>query len=396
MSLVPLSLSPVPVYPAGIQGPLSLSNPSDKLPIVVSESSAPLSGSAIPPGGSLEWPAETPLYAMGPVGSFLSVGLGSNLSATPFISVTVDPTPTPTPTPGTDADTLRVLDQPSINALTAADKASPFVIYNTTTNAINYVVNGAVVVPQATGVPAVVKVEGTYVGDGTNNRAITISGMTNPDLVLMGSVDRNSFGMAHKVASGPGAAGLPMSGLQFAGSLFPAKPVLSATGFIVNADINENTYNYAYTAYKYNPSPVTPITANTIQSGGGQLTSRVIPAGTWTPITITIPTGLTEVEFSLSGGIGRGVQAHVTSDPQRAIVRAVGDNGSTFYPTVWTPRPVADSEQGNIAQILTPGNGNQKIRNFKYTPATGVLGFEFWTSGQITTDGDVYWNWMGR
>lgn len=69
-------------------------------------------------------------------------------STTLTVTGSVTTTPT-TPNPGTDADELRILDQAGIDALTTADKANPFVIWNTTTSKPNYVVNGSVQVPAA-------------------------------------------------------------------------------------------------------------------------------------------------------------------------------------------------------------------------------------------------------
>lgn len=153
----PIGPVPLSVYPSGIQGAVLVVNPNDSY-ITVSNSSAPMSGTGVPPRGNVTWPANTPLWVYGPVGAFVDVGgapttYNGDIAAqfAYALGTTTVKTDPVTPTPGTDEDTMRVLDQPAINALTAADKASPFIIYNTTTSSINYVVNGNVVVPPSGG-----------------------------------------------------------------------------------------------------------------------------------------------------------------------------------------------------------------------------------------------------
>lgn len=67
----------------------------------------------------------------------------------PTVNVIVPGSSTPI-----DEDVVRVLDQAAINALTAADKATNFSIWNTTTQSINYCVNGAVIAPSVSSGPA--------------------------------------------------------------------------------------------------------------------------------------------------------------------------------------------------------------------------------------------------
>lgn len=293
--LIPLNPSPVAVYPAGLQGPLLLRNISDT-DVSVSPISSPYSGFAIDPGGSLEWPALTPLYAYGEPGSYLSIGAGSGLTATPFIPapivnvtvpdvivppivippITIPEQPTPT-TPNADEDTLRVLAQPQIDAMTSADKSTNFTIWNTTTNTMNYVVNGVVIAPSYGGAQ---QATGTYTGTQINPNRVTVG--FKPDLIVI-----SQNGLSQPVVIGAGSVS-PLVDLSDTG--FTLRNTQSTT-----AGLNLSNLVYNWAAYQFQSSSITQVGGGTptpIAGSSTALRGVAVPGFSGTPITVNLVTGL--------------------------------------------------------------------------------------------------------
>jgi hypothetical protein len=171
---------------------------------------------------------------------------GAQLAAA-LAATTLTVTGQVTTTTSTDEDEVRPYTQAQINALTAADKNTNFLIYNTTTSSLNYCVNGNIIVPPAAAA-GVQKASGTYTGDGTTGRAISVGFA--PDLVLVFSGNNSYAGFLTRTDSTYRQAFF-LSGSSTAGQ---NTDQLTASGFTVNTQINYlniNTVTYTWSAYKF-------------------------------------------------------------------------------------------------------------------------------------------------
>jgi hypothetical protein len=175
-------------------------------------------------------------------------------------TVSSNPNSTPTPTSGTDEDAVRSYTQTQIDALTATDKNTNFLIWNKTTKRTNYCVDGGIVIPPEVSTPGAVGqvltatgtndgqygfaalptaagglvYSGTFTGDGTGARTITLP--FTPDLVTLSSQSR-----------------LAIQHVQF-GVLLAATTVangvltLGTNGFTIT---NGTTFNSSGTVYNF-------------------------------------------------------------------------------------------------------------------------------------------------
>jgi hypothetical protein len=197
--------------------------------------------------------------------------LAAAIAATTLtVTGSVTTTPPTTPTPGTDEDTVRVMDQPTINALSASDKSTNFVIYNTTTSALNYCVNGNIVVPSS-GAPQAgnVNLTGSQISTTFVTKTVTLAPNLRLITATLADVSNTGLHMVFKPGSPPQMLGWQANNGPLYSYLFPPATTSTATAAIITlrAD-NQGTQqmtmrNFAYDATSGNLTWEWGSTANT-------------------------------------------------------------------------------------------------------------------------------------
>jgi hypothetical protein len=119
-------------------------------------------------------------------------------------------------------------------------------VYDTTVSQVKVKTSSSTASYTAVGAGAAQKVQGTYVGDGTTNRGITV-GFT-PDLVVVSSgagASPAAFGVLHRTEQ-------TYSQVTNGGTVSSSAYVIT-NGFntVSAAPLNTNTIGYAWTAFKF-------------------------------------------------------------------------------------------------------------------------------------------------